>query len=404
MTRNDLPWPELYRPASLSDIVGNKESILGLKKWILQWKTRIPKKRGALLVGPPGVGKTATVMALTNDLDIELVEFNASDKRNKGAIETQVWRAATQQTIDARVRVILLDEVDGLSGTSDRGGIGAILKILSETVHPIIMTANNPEHPRLKDLLKVSRIFPFSPLESDDALIILKKILADQSTTLSDNDLFEIIDNSAGDLRAAIADLETRVKGGVSESFTLASRDVKVGIKRALRRLAMTTDAKTARRIVDESDLNYDELLLWLDQNIHLHLTHQEELNSGYEALSLADLVLGRIFKDQNWKLLSYAYDFLSAGVATSRTKSPFRDVEYSESTWPLLMWKGSRKRDKRKGLLGKLAMETGVSKMRVQRTHLDTIDRIIERSPKLRNDFADWLGVKKTVFDRKGS
>ena len=155
VTNEDLPWPEKHRPSSIDQIEGNSDQIRTIKTWILSWKNKLPDKRAVLLVGPPGTGKTASIGALANDLDMEIVEFNSSDKRNKGSIETLVWRAASQQTLDGRPRIILLDEVDGLSGTSDRGGVGAIIKVIKSSVHPIMMTANDPDSPRLKDLYKI---------------------------------------------------------------------------------------------------------------------------------------------------------------------------------------------------------------------------------------------------------
>jgi len=111
VNNEDLPWPEKHRPRSTDQIIGNLEQINAMRTWILSWKTSLPDKRAILLIGPPGTGKTATIGALANDLDMEIVEFNSSDKRNKGSIETLVWRAASQQTLDGRPRIILLDEV-----------------------------------------------------------------------------------------------------------------------------------------------------------------------------------------------------------------------------------------------------------------------------------------------------
>ena len=116
---DNLPWVEKHRPRSLSDLVGNPETVKALKSWIESWLSGTPSKSAALLIGPPGTGKTASVGAISNDLDMELVEFNSSDKRNKDSIQTLVWRAASQMTLDGRNRLILLDEVDGLSGTSE---------------------------------------------------------------------------------------------------------------------------------------------------------------------------------------------------------------------------------------------------------------------------------------------
>lgn len=403
MNRNNLPWPEQHRPKSLADIVGNVSSINGIRKWIQAWIDGKSSRSAVLLIGPSGIGKTASVVALSNDYDLELVEFNSSDKRNKGAIETLVWRAATQQTLDGRLRLILLDEVDGLSGTSDRGGVGAILKIIDQTVHPIIMTANDPNSPRLKDLLKKCQVFIFEPIELGDMVGLLEKIAKKHGASPQHDTLEEIAEQAGGDLRAAIGDLETLVEGKESPDFdTLPVRDSRRGIKEVFRRLFMTTDQAAARRIISELDVDYRQLILWLEENIHLHLTTPLELEAGFEALSLADLSLGRIMRGQNWKLLSYVYDFLSAGTAGSRSKSPYRRVEYSEPTWPLLVWSGNKKLDRDADILSKLSRIAHVSSQRTIRTHKDAIIEIVRRNPSEAMRFSKWLDVKKGSFDVK--
>ena len=405
MNDKGLPWPERYRPMKLEELVGNRETIRALKSWVESWGLEVPSKRAALLIGPPGTGKTASVGALANDLDMELVEFNSSDKRNKDNIETLVWRAASQQTLDGRPRLILLDEVDGLSGTSDRGGVGAILKVIRDSVHPILMTANDPNSPRLKDLMKVCQIFIFGLIDNDDIEKILKRILLENDVKISSETLDEIVDSSGGDLRAAISDLEFQVRSGLTSVVVEPNiRDSRRGTEETLRNLFASVDSKIARRALSESELDHDSLILWIEENLHLHLLTPKELDEGFEQLSLADLTLGRIMRDQNWKLLAYVYDFLSTGVAMSRSETPFRRVKYSQPSWPLLVWQGNRKRDKQFEILASLSALTGVSKRRVRQTHLDTIREIIRINPKSLNDFAAWLHVKKSSLTQKSS
>lgn len=403
MNRENLPWPELHRPKSFEELVGNTGTLRALEAWIQSWIDGKPSSAAALLIGPPGVGKTASVGALSHDYDLELVEFNSSDKRNKGSIENQVWKAATQQTLDGRLRLLLLDEVDGLSGTSDRGGVGAILKIIESTVHPIVMTANDPSSPRLKDLLKKCQVFNFVPLDLEEMVAVIRDIAVRHNAQFSDETLESIADKSGGDLRAAISDLETvSVGGGITEE-DLPYRDSQRDIKEGLSRLFMTTDPETAKRVVSELDIDHGELLLWLEENAHLHLTTPEELEQGLDFLSLADLALGRIMRRQNWKLLAYVYDFLAVGMATSRKVTPYRKVEYSQSSWPLLIWRGNRSRDKETDLLIRLSGFAGVSKMRSMRTHRSTIAEIVKRNPMSKEAFSSWLGVKKSSFDERG-
>ncbi|MBN2229903.1 MAG: replication factor C large subunit [Candidatus Thorarchaeota archaeon] len=405
MNEDSLPWPEKHRPTSLKFIVGNSDTIDMLKKWVLSWNKGVPDKRAVLLIGPPGTGKTATIGALSHDLNMELVEFNSSDKRNKDSIETLVWRAASQQTLDGRSRIILLDEVDGLSGTSDRGGVGAIQKIIKETVHPIMMTANDPESPRLKDLFKICQVFTFEPIDINEIIQVLTKIVRLNKAEVSEDVINQIAENSAGDLRAAISDLETYVKRGVvSESIESVTRDVRRGTEETLSRLFMTNDSGFARRVLSESELDHDMLVLWLEENLHLHLLSPKELDQGFEALSLADLTLGRIMLNQNWKLLSYLYDFIALGVIGSRTETPYRKISYSRPTWPLLVWQGNKSRDKRSDILSALASLTGVSKRRVMQTHFDTITEIIGIRPGLIKDYASWLNVEKTSLKKQSN
>jgi len=402
MKDGNLPWPELHRPKSLKQVAGNVDAIRGLKKWIQSWIDGLPDKRAALLIGPPGVGKTASVGALSHDYDLELVEFNSSDKRNKGTIENQVWKAATQQTLDGRLRILLLDEVDGLSGTSDRGGVGAILKIVEDTVHPIIMTANDPNSPRLKDLVKACKVFIFDRIEASDMVAVIKEIATAHDSVFSDDVLEGIADRAGGDLRAAIADLETLSVSGRKSDAGLPSRDVRREVREAFGRLFMTTDPETAKRVVSELDMDHNQLLLWLEENVHLHLTTPEELDEGFEFLSLADLTLGRIWKRQNWKLLAYVYDFLAVGISTSRKVTPYRNVEYSQPAWPMLIWRGNRKSDKESDLLLKLSGIASISRKRTLLAYRNAILEIVRKNPRLKGVFSDWLEVKKGFFEER--
>ncbi|MFW9931159.1 MAG: replication factor C large subunit [Candidatus Thorarchaeota archaeon] len=398
MKEGRLPWTERYRPSTRSELVGNPESIDSFLDWIISWKKGIPKKRAALLVGPPGTGKTSSVGAIARDLDYEIVEFNASDKRNKDSIETFVSRSALQQTLTGNPRIILLDEVDGLSGTSDRGGVSAILKIIDQSVHPIVMTANDPDHPRLKDLVKSCLLVQFSALDKETIIQVLSKLARENSITISEETIQIIASKSAGDLRAAISDFESIVEGNIS-SEELGTRDVRTSIEQTLRRLFMTTEPSVAKMIINQADIDHDSLVLWLEENLHLHLGTPTELNRGLDSLSVADLYLGRIMRQQNWKLLAYVYDFLSSFIASSRTKSPFRRVEYSEPLWPLLIWKGRRKRDKSDELSSHLAKVAGISKERVFDEYVRTLERLVEEDPKQKERIVQWLEIKKTSF-----
>jgi replication factor C subunit 1 len=62
----------------------------------------VPKlnAKAALVSGPPGIGKTSSTRIICKALGFEVLEMNASDVRNKSAIESTVGLLAGNKSLD----------------------------------------------------------------------------------------------------------------------------------------------------------------------------------------------------------------------------------------------------------------------------------------------------------------
>lgn len=110
-------WLEKYRPKTLDEVTGNHEAILQLKR--IAEEGNVPNM---ILTGPPGIGKTSSVLCLARALLKEsyknaVLELNASDERGIDVIRESV-KGFAQKKVNLPLgfhKIIILDEADSLT-------------------------------------------------------------------------------------------------------------------------------------------------------------------------------------------------------------------------------------------------------------------------------------------------
>lgn len=321
-------WTVKYKPKSLSEVVGNRETIVKFEKWLKSWEKGVPDQKAAFLHGPPGIGKTVTVEALANDLEMELIEKNASDYRTEDKIRQFAGLASQYRGFFGRKRLILLDEMDGVYGNVDRGAIPAITQIVKNTQCPVVLIANDfwdKKFVSFRDKKKYL-ILEFKKPPAGEVLKHLKRICTNESIAAEEEALKFIAQRSEGDVRSAVNDLQALAQGKTRLAYNdvswLAYRDRKDVIFTVLRIVLYSKSCVAAKQAIDMADVDLDMLFEWIYENTPHHFNVPNELAEAMEALAVADLYRGRIRRTQDWKLMRYVIDFMTAGVAMARDKS----------------------------------------------------------------------------------
>jgi len=307
----------------------NKTVIEKEQKDLIQIET---EKAAVLLEGPPGIGKTSIVFALANDFNMEVVETNASDTRTRKALEDRLKETSKSRGImdfitESKDKLILIDEVDGIYGVQDRGAVPTIIELVQNTQFPIIMCSNEYKS-NLQPLYNNIRRFEVHPLPKEEVLRIAKNILKNENITqLKEDDLELLIDKNNGDLRGVINDLQGitqgKLDGNVKELILSLRRDSLEEIFTLIRNLFQVSSLRAARNLTDKSDVDYNFLYKWVNENLPTFIKTNEELVNAFENLSLADEIFSRIQTNQYWGLLPYFFDLFAGGVALSRKQTP---------------------------------------------------------------------------------
>jgi len=357
-----VPWVKKYAPTKAIDSP-QKEGAEQLKKFVADFKQQ--KKKAALLYGPAGSGKTSAVHAIARELDLEILEVNASDVRNKAEIETRLGTASKQMSLFSRGKLILADEIDGLSGTNDRGGPTALAALIAETSFPIVMTANDPWDQKLSGIRSKSVLIELPGLDYVTIFNILKDICAKEGITFDEVALKTLARRAGGDLRSAITDLEALTTNSAltKESLdVLGERDREQSMNDALMKVFKSSDPTIAITAFDHVNEDLDGSFLWVDENLPKEYTHPTDLARAYDALAKADVYRGRIKRRQHWHFLVYVNTLLSAGVAVAKDQKPTASVKYGPTGRILKIWQANMKYQKRKAIAEKLAAKTHTS------------------------------------------
>jgi replication factor C subunit 3/5 len=207
-----LPWVEKYRPTKLDNILLHEHFHYALKKFIVN--KNFPH---LLFHGPPGTGKTSTIMACANELygdktSIMVLELNASDERGIDVVRTRIKQFVKSKNVfydDDNVnmfKLVILDEIDAMTHEAQ-----AILRKIVEkyiTNARFCMICNFIQ--KISSALQSRCIcFRFGPLKRQYIIDKINEITIHEKISIDDSGINTIIAKSGGDMRKVINILQS---------------------------------------------------------------------------------------------------------------------------------------------------------------------------------------------------
>ncbi|MEM4703533.1 MAG: replication factor C large subunit [Candidatus Bathyarchaeia archaeon] len=392
-------WTVKYRPKTLTKVIGNKESIQKLVEWVKSWEKGTPKKRAAFLYGPPGVGKTVAVEALANDFNMEFVEKNASDYRTEDAVNRFAGLASQFGSLFGRKRIILLDELDGLTGTADKGGVKAITEIVKNAQCPIALISNNAYDPRFVNLRNYCLLLEFKKPPAGEVAKLLADICKNEEIQADEKALKFIAQRSEGDVRSAVNDLQALAQGKHTLSYEdvswLGYRDKQESIFNVLRMIIYGKTCSSAKQAVNMADVDVDMLFEWIYENVPDHLNDAHDLANAMDALAIADVYRGRIHSTQDWSFTRYVIDFMTAGVAMARRNSKTSGwIPFKFPTRIQMLSKSRAERATALSIGHKIKRRCHVSAFRASKEIVPYIKIIFKNNVEMAAGLAKWLDL----------
>ena len=216
-------------------------------------------------------------------MNYDILELNSSDLRNAENISRFLGSALGRQSLFFTPKIVLIDEVDNISGTADRGRIPALLKAIEKSSFPVVLTANEIEDSKFKALAKAAEVIQFHKLQYRTVAHCLQWVCEQEGIAFEEKAINSLTRQVDGDLRAALLDLHiSSQKISLFEDLSvLSDRKKTETILNALTVIFKSSSVETALPALENVDLEPKDVMHWIDENMPKEYISAQALAKG---------------------------------------------------------------------------------------------------------------------------
>ncbi|MCI4336609.1 MAG: AAA family ATPase [Thermoplasmata archaeon] len=240
-------------------------------------------------------------------------------------------KATTPRGALAAVPAVQRDVQDWRTGErtsdrSDRGGLGAIARLVKETRQPLLLTVNDPD-----PLTRYSPVFRsgvarirFELLTSGDVRTLLRRAIVDLHLNVTAPTLDRLIERSQGDLRAAFNDLEAvaALPANTDAGMLFGGRDHASDFGELTTEILANPRVYRTVEIRERLDATPDDLFPWIEESVMRTYADPARRERAITHLARAEHMLARARRQRVYSLWSYATETMTGGVSLSLAPS----------------------------------------------------------------------------------
>ncbi len=265
---------------------------------------------------------------------------------------------------------------------SDRGGLGAIARLVRETRQPLLLTVNDPQpllrySPVFRQLTARIRFYPAGP---EEVRTLVRRLVLREGLTITTPALDAIVERSRGDLRAAMNDLEAiaPLPPGPLQETVLARRDVGEDFYALVGDVLAEPRFYRSVEIRNRLDAPPDDLLPWFEENLARAARSPAARWDAFETAGRAELMLARARRWRVYALWSFATELLTGGVSLAADHDPRRGA--TELAFPQFLGEMGRSRvarATRQAVARKIAAALHLSRRKAVQGPLPTFEQL---------------------------
>jgi len=319
-------WLNKYQPKTLNGIIGNRDQILKIKKWLSNYESS--PFHAAVISGGHGIGKNLIVKLALSELGYQIKNMYSTSLKNKNIVSEIIHSCAKTKNVftsfnqsNNQKYAIVIDDTESITLRSEKNNLLELFKFNAEHKYfPIIFISNLQHSKLINNLKKLSLEITLYPPQIEVLKDYITNICKKESMIITDIKIYyHIIKFCQSDIRRLLFVLQDLYYTYNKKPITIEmfkeyiqlsqKKDIDVGLYYAAKNLL--DNYKNINDCIQLYDTVKVLLPLTIYENYYrkifkqnMHPTNILKIMANLtNSVSIGDVIETNIYSDQNWYL-----------------------------------------------------------------------------------------------------